>query len=449
MEQQYITALDYALIPLALFIIFFFGIRYRNNYYPSGHPLRIYFIPALLVKLVGALFIGIIYAYYYKSGDTFNFFYHSRIINSSLDESFIKWVNLLFKIPDYNDVNYYKYTSQMFWYNSNANYTVSAFGAFCSVLFFNTYLPASLIFAVVSFTGGWALFILFSKMYPRLVKPLSVCILFVPSVVIWGSGIFKDTLCLAGLGWLIYGLFHVLIYRQYKSRNFLIIILGLVMLYLIKVYILATLMPALLVWLLLSYTKRIKSSKVRFGTNIFLTTILIVATLYIMNQANDLLGRYSLDNVVETSASTRNYIYRVSGDDGSGYSLGEFTPGIGGLLLKLPQAINVTLFRPYPWEAKKLIVFLTSGEAVIFLLVTIKLLLSVPLKKIIKSIRSDSTIQFCLIFSLVFAFSVGISSYNFGALSRYKIPCLSFYLISITLIYYLNVPRKRLLGNVM
>jgi hypothetical protein len=56
---------------------------------------------------------------------------------------------------------------------------------------------------------------------------------------------------------------------------------------------------------------------------------------------------------------------------------------------------------------------------------------------------NDPTIQFCFVFSLIFAFAVGISSYNFGALSRYKIPCLPFYAIALILIYYKNVPKGK------
>jgi hypothetical protein len=36
-------------------------------------------------------------------------------------------------------------------------------------------------------------------------------------------------------------------------------------------------------------------------------------------------------------------------------------------------------------------------------------------------------------FSLFYAFVVGFTSYNFGALDRYKIPCLSTYIISLLL----------------
>ena len=37
-------------------------------------------------------------------------------------------------------------------------------------------------------------------------------------------------------------------------------------------------------------------------------------------------------------------------------------------------------------------------------------------------------VLFCFIFAITFAFAVGISSYNFGTLVRYKIPFMPFYL---------------------
>jgi len=66
-----------------------------------------------------------------------------------------------------------------------------------------------------------------------------------------------------------------------------------------------------------------------------------------------------------------------------------------------------------------------------------------------KTINKDPTIQFCLIFSLVFAFAVGISSFNFGALSRYKIPCLPFYALALILIYYKNFPPQKKLMKIL
>jgi hypothetical protein len=150
------------------------------------------------------------------------------------------------------------------------------------------------------------------------------------------------------------------------------------------------------------------------------------------------LGKYSLEKLAQTSYVNRGYIYYVSGEEGSSYSLGDFDPSIPGMLSKFPLAVNVTFFRPYLWEAKKLIVMLSAIEALLFLFLTLKILFTVGAVKVWRTISSDPTIQFCLIFSIIFAFAVGISSYNFGALSRYKIPCLPFYALALILIYYKN-----------
>ena len=155
------------------------------------------------------------------------------------------------------------------------------------------------------------------------------------------------------------------------------------------------------------------------------------------------LGRYSLTNVARTSYITSSYIAGVSGDEGSAYSLGDLDPSIGGMLKKFPLAVNVTLFRPYIWETRKPIQFLNAIEAFMFLYVTLKVIFSVGLLKTWSTIKEDPTIQFCLIFTLVFSFAVGISAGNFGALSRYRIPCLPFYAIALVLIYYRHHPTSK------
>jgi len=46
-----------------------------------------------------------------------------------------------------------------------------------------------------------------------------------------------------------------------------------------------------------------------------------------------------------------------------------------------------------------------------------------------KRIFNDSLIVFCLTFSIVMAFAIAISTTNYGALVRFKIPILPFYLL--------------------
>lgn len=83
---------------------------------------------------------------------------------------------------------------------------------------------------------------------------------------------------------------------------------------------------------------------------------------------------------------------------------------------------------------------LSALESLAFVWITLYVLYKAR-GKIISTLKNPE-VAFCLIFSIVFAFSVGISTYNFGTLSRYKIPLIPFYLIGLGLIYYLNNERK-------
>lgn len=441
--MQYITLLDYIILPFVLLVVYAIAYRIRNKQYKQNHPYRKYFIPGLTVKIFGAILIGMIYQYYYGGGDTFFFFYHAKIINSAFDDSPLKWLNLLLKIPEENTMGYYQYIRQMVWYSDNSSYMVSSFTAFLSFFLGGTYLPTAVLFAAISFTGIWALFRAFCSIYPKYIKHLAVAILFIPSVVLWGSGIFKDTLCLASLGWLTYSVFQIMVKRNLSFKNISLLIISFLITYIIKLYILMAFIPALLVWVLFIYTRNIKNSTIKVAVNVvFLAGVIASCYLVISVLGEEYLGRYSLEQIEDTAEVTRDWISYSSGDKGSAYDLGEIQSPVQ-MLTKFPAAVNVTLFRPYLWESSKIIVLISAVEASLFLFLTLKVLFTVGLNRTWKTISADPTIQFCLIFTLIFAFAVGITTYNFGTLSRYKIPCLPFYAVSLLLIYYKNVSVKK------
>lgn len=442
---QNITLLDYAILPFVLSVIYFIAFRFRNRNYPPGHPFRPYFITGLTLKIAGAVFIGLVYEYYYQGGDTMNYFMHAKIIDSAFDDSPVKWFNLLLHIPDQSTIGYYQYISRMQWYPDPASYSVAALTAFLGFFVNMTYLPTAVLFAAISFTGMWALFRAFARIYPSFVRPIGTAVFFIPSVVVWGSGIFKDTICLFGLGWLTYGVSRILIQRNLKLGNILLTLLGFALVARVKIYILLAFIPALLIWVLSAYTARMTNVAGRFLIKLVVLSATIIGSFYMMTSlGEDALGRYSLDNIEQTAQMTRDWIMYSSGDEGSAYDLGK-VEGVGDMLLKFPLAVNVTLFRPYLWESRKLIILTSALEAFLFLFLTLKVIITIGVKKSWKVFASDPTIQFCLIFSIIFAFSVGISSGNFGALSRYKIPCLPFYILTVLLIYYKNNPTKPLL----
>lgn len=425
-----------------------YGIAYnfRNKNYGYKHPWRKYFIPALSVKIFGAIFIGLVYQYYYHGGDTFNFFIHAKVINSAMDESAVKWWNLVWHIPKRTDGAYYQYMVQLWWYKDVASYTVASVAAILGLITFTTYLPVCVLFAAPSFTGVWALFRSFASLYPKLLRPVAIATLFIPSTFVWGSAIFKDTICMFGLGWLTYSVFRLLIKKDFSIKNIIIALLSAWLISVVKLYILVSFLPALAFWFLFLYLQKIKEPVLRTIARLMMVGVLSVGFYFLSIVLTEELGKYSLENIAFTSAETSGWTGYASGDEGASYSLGTFDQSIGSMLSKMPIAIVTTFFRPFPWETGKFIVLLSSLEALLFLWITLKVIIDVGIRQTWKTISADPTIQFCLIFALIFGFAVGISTANFGALSRYRIPALPFYLMGLSLIYYkINPVSKKLL----
>jgi hypothetical protein len=308
-----------------------------------------------------------------------------------------------------------------------------------------TYLPTAVIFAAISFIGVWKMFIVFSKLYPRLQKQMAFAFLFIPSVIFWGSGFMKDTITLSCLGWLTHFIYLVFYENKKVVLNSVAALFFLYVIFIIKSYIVMAFLPAALLWGvgLLSY--KIKDVRLILFARYFLYAASIAGLVVIGGRMQtELFGEYNVESVGFKSFATRDYLYRISLEqDGSAYTLGDMDPTLLGMLEKAPAGVNVTLFRPYLWEARKPIVMISALEALFFFIFTVAAIVRNNPFRAIQRVLSDETLQFCIIFTLVFAFAVGISTSNFGSLSRYKIPCMPFYTAFLFILF--NPPKQELI----
>ncbi|NTS43161.1 hypothetical protein HRG84_19920 [Flavisolibacter sp. BT320] len=436
MNEQYLTIWDLVLTPIYLLILYAIARWIRNKNYPVGHPMRQYFLPGLLVKFFGAIFIALVYQYYYGFGDTYNYFTHSQIINSSFEKSPITWLKLLFRVSPDNDPAVYPYSSQMLWYESPSDYAVPVIASILGLLNGTTYMPITLLFALISYSGIWAMFRTFVQIYPNLHKQLAIAFLFIPSTVVWGSGLFKDTVCMFGLGWMTYTIFRIFINKDFSFKNILLLAFSFYLIAIIKVYILMAFMPALGLWLLMTYSKNIRYRSIRWALNLGFAAACISGVLLSSQIFAEELGSYSLEKVAQTAQTTQRYITNVSNlEGGSAYDLGEFDPTLLGMVSKFPQAVTVTLFRPFLWEVKKPIMLLSALESAIFAVFLVVIFLKIGIKRIFRLLMTDPNLLFFVLYAMIFAFAVGISTGNFGTLSRYKIPCMPFFAAFLVVIY--------------
>lgn len=442
MPEQYLTIWDVVISAFYILILLLIARYIRDKFYPRGNPLRKYYIPGLLVKFLGVIFIACIYQFYYGSGDTFNYYKFGKLVNSSLSESFDTWLNLILRVSPETDPYLYPYASSIEFYNDPSTYMVVRLSALFGLLNFNSYVPIALLFAFISYSGIWAMYRTFVAAYPTLHKELAIAFLFVPSVFVWGSSIFKDTVCMFGLGWMTYTSFRIFINKDLRVRNFLLLAISFYLVGVIKVYILLAFLPSIALWLMLTHSSRVKQPVIRFFFFTLIASVIIAGFVFLSNRFSNQLNRYSLDKITHTLDETRYWITYSSGEEGSTYDLGEFEPTILGFISKFPSAVTVTLFRPFLWEVKKPIMLLSALEGLLFIIFVIIAFVRNGILKTFRLIFQSPNLSFFFVYSLIFAFAVGISTGNFGALSRYKIPCMPFFAAFLVILLFNHKIKK-------
>lgn len=401
-----------------------------------------YYFPALALKIFGAVALGLLYQYYYGGGDTFNFHTRgSRIIWEAFwDSPELGW-RLLTSSGEYIP-GAVKYYSRIPFYYDPSSFFVVRVAAFLDLFTFSTYSATAVFFAFFSFIGCWLMFLTFYRLMPQAHGWLAAAILFVPSVIFWGSGILKDTLTLGALGMLTYAAHAVLIQRSVKISKIILLVLSVWIIYTVKKYILLCFLPALLLWMYASRVASIKSVILRVMVVPVITVLLVASGYYAVVLIGKDDPRYALDKIAITAQITAYDIGFYTGRDaGSTYSLGELDGTFSNLIEKFPQAVNVSLFRPYLWEVKNPLMLLSALESLSLLLLTVW----IAARSRFTFVRGlgNPTVLFCLVFSITFAFAVGVSTFNFGTLARYKIPLIPYYLLGLIFLYYENRERNK------
>jgi hypothetical protein len=433
---------DFIVTPILLILVYSLAIIIRRNV--TDKVISKYFIPALTLKIIGAISLGLIYQFYYKGGDTFNYFERgSKYIWEAFRDSPVKALQLMFANGEYNPETF-EYASKIIYYNDLPSYFVVRITSFFDLFTFHTYSATAVLFAVFSFSGLWAMYTVFYRMLPRMHLQLAIALFFVPSVFFWGSGILKDTITLGALGWGIYAFAEIFLFKRNFILGSVLLMFSFFIIYEIKIYILLCLVPALLIWFYMASIGKIKNLVLKTLILPFTIVFLAFAGYHSVRLIGEENHRYNLERISYTAESSARWLSYVSEkQEGSGYTLGDFDYSTAGILRKTPAAIWVTLFRPYLWEVKNLVMFLSAIESFVLLIFTGIVIVSVILKRRIMALFSNPIVVFCMIFSITFAFAIGLSTYNFGTLVRYKIPMMPFYIIAMfILLSYTKRPRK-------
>ena len=233
----------------------------------------------------------------------------------------------------------------------------------------------------------------------------------------------------------------------FKRRNLFFNGAGLVVsatvLIVMKPYIFMTLFPVTVAWLLYYRVARIRSAFVKFLALPVVVSVLLTASFYVLNKLGDKLDKFSLDKALETAMTIQGDMKRSDVYGKNYFDIGQLDGTLPNLLSKFPVATNAALFRPYLWESRNVVVALSGLENFWLLAFSVLVLLRTRVTFFLSTVTRNPLTMMCVAFALFFGFSLGISTPNFGALVRFKIPMVPFMVSALYIITYINAQRVK------
>ena len=445
-DLSFIDVICFVLL-LIFFYMFVQRIRHKKI---EKEPYYRYFILGMFVKVFSGIAVCLIYVFYYDGGDTIAY-YHDNTVMVRL---------FLIKPLEAIKITFFQVNSQQwfvfndftdwpsFFFDEHAFY-VNKITWPLSLITFNSFIGQTMLLSFFSFFALWRLYKMFVVEFPTLQKELAFAILFIPSVDFWGSGLLKDTITISAVALFTSSFFQIIRLKKKYVFNISLMMISAWMLIKIKPYILIALLPGTLIWLVGYYLGKLKNHIIRSAITPFLIVVTILIAYLFLDNISSYLGKYTVNNVLEKAADTQHDL-KQEYYHGTSFDIGDFDPTIQAVANKAPIAIISALFRPFLWEVSNPAMLISGIENFIILIFTVYLLIRLRIYNFFKLIFKNHLLFFCVSFSLFFAFSVGLSTSNFGSLVRYKIPAMPFFVASllITNYYYQlkKAERKRIKG---
>lgn len=407
--------------------------------------LRKYFIYGLSARIVGGLTFMAIYLFYYQGGDTIAYY-----------QTAVPLLNLLLSNPmdgltayfgAFSKENYYLFNQQTgypltYIYMETNTYTVARVLVPFLFVTFKSYFITTLLLAMTSMIGPWRLFLTLNRIMPGSSRIIAFSVLLFPSVLFWGSGISKDTITFSALCYAVHGFYNTAIVRDINVMRILYTSFAILLILLIKPYIFLVLFPGGLLWYFYDSIKAIKSAWLRKSIAPVTVVFGVFTFVVVVNQLGNILGEYSFENIVDKAITTQEDLKRDY-YGGNSFDIGTIDRSVGGILSKFPIATFYGFFGPTLLQVRNAVMFFSAIENTYLLVLTILVFVFRNPLQTLQTIFANPLLIFCFSFSLLFAFALGFSTSNFGALVRFRIPFLPFFSLLLLSLYFRRTAYNR------
>lgn len=283
--------------------------------------------------------------------------------------------------------------------------------------------------AVMSFISKYFLYRGFCLSLPRRFHQRALmAAMLLPSVIFWSSGLLKEPIALLGFGPAFWGMAK-LIQGPQRFLGLWAVLLGAIPIGVIKPYILFPFLLCSGIWF---YWHRSISG----GGGVALLKqplyMIVAGMLSVggLQALSVLFPEFGAENLVDEAAGLQEVGQRVGG--GSNYALTS-APGrtLSSQVLLAPVGLFYALFRPLPFDVHNAVMLLNAVEMMGIIFLWWRVIRIRPLVKTAQLALSSPVLMFSVAFCIIFGIAVGVSSTNMGTLSRYRVPMMPFYALTL------------------
>ncbi|MDQ3099897.1 MAG: hypothetical protein M3R08_00800 [Bacteroidota bacterium] len=382
-----------------------------------------------VVKVLAGTMLWWIYTNLYTErihADIFKYYDDSAVMFSALPAKPLDFFRMLFGIQ--NDTPYFTETYYMHmnnWfrqYESNVHndaHTVIRFNALVRLFSFGEFHVHTVIAAFLSLTGMVGIYRTFVGWLQGRERALMIVVFLLPSVLLWASGVIKESLLFFGLG-LLFHQFFKLFDRHITPDGIVILLASVLLLFYLKFYVLMSLIPA---GLLYAWTRNRPAQIIWKGLLIYGASVLVAINLHHIFHGSDVLGLLAMKQ--------RDFIGLAEGTSSGSFVMPpRLAPDLVSFLVNAPYAIYITLIGPLI-HFKGILASISATENLLIIsALAILLVFSHPWRSIDRPL-----VIMLLAYVILLALVIGWTTPVMGAIVRYRTPLLPFLLIAALLMF--------------
>lgn len=391
---------------------------------------------ALFFIFLSKILLGFSYYFihlnYFNGGDTFLYYEEAKLISNTFwNHSEYYYQSIIGLSPEPPNAEVFTYPSNEILIKNFGTYALVHIHAFLNFVAFDSYELHIFFMAVVSFIASINFFKVFRNSLNIPTPFLITICFFFPSLSFWTAGLHKDGYIFLGMSLTILSLYSM--QENYRFRQFFTLGIGLLIIALFRYYLLAIFAPALIAYILC-----IRFQWNQFKTYIFSYLIfsLILSTTCYLYTGNTIFELLSIQQQLFINEKGGSFI------DG----INPMHPSLTGFVFFIPTAIINVLARPFLWECKDVLQFISGIEILLFLTLCV---FAFYAKSEIKLPRKNSITSLITAMATSNLMLIGLLVVNVGTIVRYR--SIAIGLISVIFVNFLfqyknnqNIKKKQL-----